>query len=70
MCQIMHFYTQNSDRAITCNILGSVVFIASVSALAVWNELFAIPVALILFTFSCSYLSIIHIEECAGYKYL
>lgn len=41
-------YTQNSDRAIIAsNILSSVVFIASVSALAVWNELFAIPVALI-----------------------
>src|SRR5690606_31024474 len=41
-------YTQNLDRAIIAsNILSSVVFIASVSALAVWNELFAIPVALI-----------------------
>uniref|UniRef100_UPI004047F35B lipopolysaccharide biosynthesis protein n=1 Tax=Roseivirga sp. TaxID=1964215 RepID=UPI004047F35B len=41
-------YTQNLDRAIIAsNILSSVVFISSVSALAVWNELFAIPVALI-----------------------
>ncbi|MFD2229727.1 lipopolysaccharide biosynthesis protein [Alkalimarinus sediminis] len=41
-------YTQNSDRAIiTSNILSSMVFILSVSSLIIWNQMLAIPVALI-----------------------
>lgn len=41
-------YTQNSDRAIiTSNILSSVVFILSVNSLILWNQMLAIPVALI-----------------------
>ena len=41
-------YTQNSDRAIiTSNILSSAVFVLCVSGLIVWNQVLAIPVALI-----------------------
>lgn len=41
-------YTQNSDRAIILsNVLSSVVFIFCVSGLVYWNEILAIPVALI-----------------------
>jgi len=41
-------YTQNSDREIiTSNVLSSVVFVSCVSALLFWNQMLAIPVALI-----------------------